>query len=456
MDNCTKEPRGPMTEEASPRTEEKTQHILKAISPVTEESVSGGEKLQNGGGGGVMGADGGGDLSSINAMMSAVMSAAGTINGGGDGGGASGATSSTGPSPSSSPTKSLTSAMRAPPSRNARRIQDTKDESSAFICPLCDKDCQTQHSLTMHIRQHNADAGATDHSCSICGKCLSSASSLDRHMLVHSGERPYKCNVCGQTFTTNGNMHRHMKIHEKDPASGLLPVSPPSPNKRRRPSVKRRQSPEEEAGEEPPSKKVLEEATVQESAAAVRGGEEELLPCPICFKTCSSRLELDTHMDTHPDTALRCDLCCLSFRTHRGLLRHNAAVHKLLPQDPRGRPFIQSNPSIPTGFNDLAFIDFSCKKFAHIAQVWCETNLRRCVSKFHRFVCLSCDRAFPLRSALELHKSTSHPAPGLMEEMEEMEDLEEMEMEMEMEMESRRTTRRSSSRPPSEITTGLL
>lgn len=45
-----------------------------------------------------------------------------------------------------------------------------------------------------------------------------------------------------------------MKIHEKDPASGLLPISPPSPTKRRRPSVKRRQ--EEENGEEPPAKKV--------------------------------------------------------------------------------------------------------------------------------------------------------------------------------------------------------
>uniref|UniRef100_A0A1A8RM94 Ras responsive element binding protein 1 n=1 Tax=Nothobranchius rachovii TaxID=451742 RepID=A0A1A8RM94_9TELE len=109
--------------------------------------------------------------------------------------------------------------MRAPPSRNARRNHDTKDDGSTHICPLCDKSCQTQHQLTMHIRQHNADTGATDHSCSICGKCLSSASSLDRHMLVHSGERPYKCNICGQTFTTNGNMHRHMKIHDKDPAS---------------------------------------------------------------------------------------------------------------------------------------------------------------------------------------------------------------------------------------------
>ncbi|XP_076617024.1 ras-responsive element-binding protein 1 isoform X2 [Chaetodon auriga] len=417
MENSTEEQREAITEEESELTEEKTHNNLKAINGVVEEAASGGEKLQNGdrgggggGGGGIMGAEGGGDLSSINAMMSAVMSAAGTINGGGDGGGGSGVTSansSAGPSPSPSPSKSLTAAMRAPPGRTARRNQDTKDENSAFICPLCDKNCQTQHQLTMHIRQHNADTGATDHSCSICGKCLSSASSLDRHMLVHSGERPYKCNICGQTFTTNGNMHRHMKIHEKDPASGLLPVSPPSPTKRRRPSVKRRL--EEENGEEPPGKKVVEDAVAEESSAAVRGAEEELLPCPICFKTCSSRLELDAHMDAHPDTALRCDLCCLSFRTHRGLLRHNAGVHKLLPQDPSGRPFIQNNPSIPTGFNDLAFIDFSCKKFAHIAQVWCETNLRRCISKFHRFVCDCCDKAFPLRSALDLHKTTSHP-----------------------------------------------
>uniref|UniRef100_A0A8C6NQV5 Ras-responsive element-binding protein 1 n=1 Tax=Nothobranchius furzeri TaxID=105023 RepID=A0A8C6NQV5_NOTFU len=391
-------------EEAEPE-EQTTHNEVEAINGVMEEekeATSEGETIQQG--------DQGGDLSSINAMMSAVMSVPGTMNGGGDEGG-SGVTSvnsSAGPSPSPSPSKSLTAAMRAPPSRTARRNHDTKDDGSTHICPLCDKSCQTQHQLTMHIRQHNADTGATDHSCSICGKCLSSASSLDRHMLVHSGERPYKCNICGQTFTTNGNMHRHMKIHDKDPASGLLPISsPPSPTKRRRTSVKRKQDFDEENGDEAPSKKVMDDAAFEE-ATAIQGSEEELLPCPICFKTCSSRLDLDAHMDSHPDTMLRCDLCCLSFRTHRGLLRHNAGVHKLLPQDPNGRPFIQNNPFIPTGFNDLAFIDFSCKKFAHIAQVWCETNLRRCISKFHRFVCDGCDKAFPLRSALDLHKTTSH------------------------------------------------
>ncbi|KAJ8272869.1 hypothetical protein GJAV_G00094380 [Gymnothorax javanicus] len=332
----------------------------------------------------------GADLSSINSMMSTVMSA-GQLNGGREGASVN---------PVKTPTKSPSV------NRAGRKTQEAKDDRS-FICPLCEKNCVTQHQLTMHIRQHNTDSGGTDHSCSICGKALSSASSLDRHMLVHSGERPYKCVVCGQTFTTNGNMHRHMKIHDKDPSS-IMAVNPPSPVKRRRPSAKRKPSLEDDGdqGEEPPSKKASDDSP-RDKRTAVQGEEE--LHCPICFKTFICKYGLESHMETHPDSSLRCDQCCLTFRTHRGLLRHNAVIHKLLPTDPSGRPFIQNNPSIPLGFNDLAFIDFSCQKFPQIAQAWCETNLRRSTSKFHRFVCETCNKAFPLQSALDLHTATHCP-----------------------------------------------
>ncbi|TSO05377.1 Ras-responsive element-binding protein 1 [Bagarius yarrelli] len=283
--------------------------------------------------------------------------------------------------------------------RTGRKNQEVKDRSS-FICPLCDKNCQTQHYLTMHIRQHNTEIGGSDHSCSICGKALSSASSLDRHMLVHSGERPYKCSVCGQTFTTNGNMHRHMKIHDKGP-NGVPASRPVSPSKRRKPA-KRKLSLEDDGGKnEPPNKKVFLVHESGEQSLAKR--EEDLLHCPICFKTFICKYGLESHMETHPDTALRCNLCCITFRNHRGLLRHNSVIHKQLPTDPNGRPFIQSNPSIPLGFSDLSFIDFSCSKFPQIAQVWCETNLRRCSSKFHRFICEVCNKAFPLQVSLDLH-----------------------------------------------------
>ncbi|XP_041923253.1 ras-responsive element-binding protein 1 isoform X2 [Alosa sapidissima] len=343
------------------------------------------------------------DLSSINSMMSTVMSVS-TLNGSG--------VDSASCTPTKSPVHSKSINSRSPTiSRAARKNPEAKEEGTSFICPLCDKDCLTQHQLTTHIRQHNQDNGATDHSCSICGKSLSSASSLDRHMLVHSGERPYKCSVCGQTFTTNGNMHRHMKIHVKEPA-GSIPSSPPSPTKRRRASAKRKGSQDEdgEQTEEANNKMVSEERDTENAPQGK--GEDDKLPCSICFKAFRCKSDLETHMETHPDSSLRCDLCCLSFRTHRGVLRHNAATHHQLPTDPSGQPFIQNNPSIPLGFNDMAFIDFSCHKFPQIAQVWCETNLRRCTSKIHRFVCDVCDKAFPLQSALDLHKDTHQQKDG--------------------------------------------
>lgn len=79
---------------------------------------------------------------------------------------------------------------------------------------------------------------------------------------------------------------------------------------------------------------VVEDAASEDSSAAIRGTEEELLPCPICFKTCSSRLELDAHMDTHPDTALRYT------HTHRSLRLPQSlrSTHKSL----QGVPTIRS------------------------------------------------------------------------------------------------------------------
>ncbi|XP_053457255.1 ras-responsive element-binding protein 1 isoform X2 [Nycticebus coucang] len=327
----------------------------------------------------------GSDLSSINTMMSAVMSVGKVAENGG------------------SP-QSIRSAAKPPgPNRIGRRNQETKEEKSSYNCPLCEKICTTQHQLTMHIRQHNTDTGGADHSCSICGKSLSSASSLDRHMLVHSGERPYKCTVCGQSFTTNGNMHRHMKIHEKDPNSATA-VAPPSPLKRRRLSSKRKLSHDAEAEREDsaPAKKMVEDG----QSGDLEKKADEVFSCPICFKEFVCKYGLETHIETHSDNPLRCDICCVTFRTHRGLLRHNALVHKQLPRDAMGRPFIQNNPSIPAGFHDLGFTDFSCRKFPRISQAWCETNLRRCISEQHRFVCDTCDKAFPMLSSLALHKQT--------------------------------------------------
>lgn len=78
---------------------------------------------------------------------------------------------------------------------------------------------------------------------------------------------------------------------------------------------------------------VTEDAAAEDTAG-VQGAEEELLPCPICFKTCNSRLDLDAHMDTHPDTMLR-------YQTLRPPLSPPLPV-PAYPQIPAaGRPYLK-------------------------------------------------------------------------------------------------------------------
>ncbi|CAL1532376.1 unnamed protein product [Lymnaea stagnalis] len=119
------------------------------------------------------------------------------------------------------------------------------DGQTRYLCPVCSLELSNDHELTVHIRSHNQTGQQSiPNTCTICRKTLSSQSSLDRHMLVHSGERPFKCKICDMSFTTNGNMHRHARIHEKN---GL--TTPKSQNRKTSPKRERLLVPAEKAPE---------------------------------------------------------------------------------------------------------------------------------------------------------------------------------------------------------------
>ena len=50
--------------------------------------------------------------------------------------------------------------------------------------------------------------------CTTCLKRFPTPSQLERHMLTHSGEKPFICNTCGRKFTQKSHLNRHLQDHE--------------------------------------------------------------------------------------------------------------------------------------------------------------------------------------------------------------------------------------------------
>ena len=58
--------------------------------------------------------------------------------------------------------------------------------------------------------------GYQKYGCPFCPKILPFPSKMKRHILIHTGEKPFSCSKCEMCFNDKGNLKRHMiKYHSK-------------------------------------------------------------------------------------------------------------------------------------------------------------------------------------------------------------------------------------------------
>ncbi|KAM4690077.1 zinc finger protein 770 [Rhinophrynus dorsalis] len=86
----------------------------------------------------------------------------------------------------------------------------SKKKCETQRCEVCEKVFPSWSKLERHLLIHT---GQRPFTCALCGKSFRQKSHLKIHQLTHSQDRPFQCSHCFKSFKTQGKLIKHEEVH---------------------------------------------------------------------------------------------------------------------------------------------------------------------------------------------------------------------------------------------------